>query len=391
MRSGSFSDRPVAVDVFCGVGGLSLGFEQAGFDVAAAIDSNPRSTAVYSSNFPEALVSTMDVRNLTPAKIREIGGFRRGSIDVLIGGPPCQGFSHMGRREHADPRNQLVLEFVRLVRELEPAYFVMENVEGLLDGRMSSLLHEFDTRLATDGYRIQRPIQLLDSADFGVPQRRRRVFVVGGKMERALPLPVASGRYRTASVGDALSDLPSWPHPIETRRTSAFAREMRGELIGIDDHSIQRPFAASLSGYGETVHSQSVRERFDMVKPGGMDPISRFRRLDLDGLSPALRAGTMMDRGAHTAARPIHPLLPRCITVREAARLHSYPDWFAFDQTIWHGFHQIGNSVPPRLGHMVARSIMVALTSGKDADVKQRLARRLDSEDSARHIARASA
>ena len=135
---------------------------------------------------------------------------------------------------------------------------------------------------------------------------------------------------------------------------------MRGDIRGIADRSPLRPRPATISGCTLVQHGPQLERRFESTPPGTREAVSRFPRLHPDRPSPTLRAGTLDDHGAHTAARPIHYRFPRCITVREAARLQSLPDWFEVDRTKWRGYMQVGNSVPPRLARYIARSIRIA-------------------------------
>ena len=376
--------RPVAVDLFAGVGGLSLGLEQAGFDIAAAVEFDPIHAATHELNFPDTPVICESVRDLTGCEIRARAGLGNRTVDALVGGPPCQGFSLIGHRVLSDPRNDLVFHFLRLVEELRPRTFVMENVPGMATGGHTALLSELISRFQQAGYKVRTPYQILNAANYGVPQNRRRLFLLGARQDTKLPsypqaltrilgkeneptnLPVAP------SVGDALSDMPGieeYPElfssdriKVSLRGGTSYARTLRGEQADETDFSYSRERSnALLTGCGRAKHSTLSKSRFRSTTPGETEPISRFFRLPKDGLCNTLRAGTASDRGAFSAPRPIHPEKPRCISVREAARLHSYPDWFQFHSTIWHGFRQIGNSVPPRLGRAVGRSLVEAL------------------------------
>ena len=350
----------IGIDLFCGAGGLSLGFERAGFRVAAAIDDDPLNTAAYTQNFPHAHVLTADVRSLTGDDIRAKTAIDGSRIDVVFGGPPCQGFSIGGHRDDSDPRNSLILEFARLTAELRPRYFVLENVPGILrnDGR---LLEPFLGAVAKAGYDVIDPIRELDAQHFGVPQRRRRVFVLGWLRDEE-PLRYPSPQKGDApTTWDALSDLPDiarhrrllandvYTGPLGP--PSEFATRLRRAPIRAGENVFE------ISGCLRTVHSRRTRARFASTPPGEREPVSRFFRLDKSAVAPTLRAGSGMDFGSFTAPRPIHPVHPRCITVREAARLQSFPDAFSFHPTKWHGFRQVGNAVPPRLAAAVARSI----------------------------------
>ncbi|MBM3473516.1 MAG: DNA cytosine methyltransferase [Armatimonadetes bacterium] len=358
--------RPVAIDLFCGAGGMSLGFEQAGFDVVAAVESDPIHAATYQHNFPDAVVIERDVARVRGDRLRTVAGLDGADVDCLFGGPPCQGFSPAGRLEANDPRNELVLHFARLVRELAPRYFVLENVPGLVQAQGQRILNTFERRVTRSGYRLVWPPPVLDASDFGVPQRRRRVFLIGAR-EDVPQLPAFREGHRSArpTVWDALGDLPDVDALAELLEDdvyhgplgppSAYAAVLRGEATDPADHSHRRNgHRTGLTGCCRTLHTPETVARFDQTEPGAHEPISRFYRLPADGVAHTLRAGTGPERGSYTAPRPIHPLHPRCITVREAARLHSFPDWFQFHPTKWHGFRQVGNSVPPRLARAVA-------------------------------------
>lgn len=375
MTIRAHSRRPVAIDLFCGAGGLSLGLEQAGFDVVVAIDSDPIHTRIYSRNFPKTAVLTRDITTLTASDLleplRRRAVDRREStieIDCVAGGPSCQGFSVIGRRDPNDTRNSLVFDFARLVTELRPRYFLMENVPGLFSARNRPTLEILKATFISSGYSISTSPWLLDARDFGVPQRRKRLFLVG--VREGQPIP---SRPRTShemwTVSDAIADLvcPVGRHdPVPTRMPAAdqrgYAEWLRAGRDGPLDRSAPRLFDASqLSGTEVTRHSAVVIRRFEELAPGTRDRVSRLDRLMATGVSPTLRAGTGFDHGRHTSARPVHYELPRVITTREAARLQAFPDWFQFHRTKWHAFRQIGNAVPPRLAAAVAREIVQAL------------------------------
>jgi len=375
-------ERPIAVNLFCGAGGMSLGFAQAGFDIVAAVDSDPIHVEIYSHNFPGCQTLRADLSLLRGDQLRTQAGLGQDRIDVLFGGPPCGGFSLMGKRRPKDPRNQLLLHFARLVDELGPRYFVVENVQGLLMDPITEVLEAFLQRIDQGGYSVVAPIQTLDSSDFGVPQRRRRIFILGG--ERGFPIPeypispFSDGGEATqprATVWDAIGDLPNVDEFEELLKSdvyrgelepaaSRYAKILRSELRDAEDRlPDQKKNPDGLSGCLRTVHTPETVRRFTATDPGTFEPVSRFYRLTKNGLCPTLRAGSDQSRGSFTAPRPIHPVHPRCITVREGARLHSFPDWFRFHPTKWHGFREVGNSVPPLLARAVAKGIRNALTA----------------------------
>jgi DNA (cytosine-5)-methyltransferase 1 len=386
------SRRPVGIDLFAGAGGLSLGFEQAGFDVAASLEIDPIHCATHEYNFPKTEILCADATKIRGKDFLERIGRKRGEVDVVFGGPPCQGFSLIGKRLSDDPRNQLLFHFLRLVDELRPAYFVMENVAGLMIGASKSVLEAFLDSATEIGYDTVRPPRVLNAANYGVPQNRRRVFVLGFRRGNKVPIyPEATTLARSQdgtplesrdkpginlptgpSVGEAIGDLPniddfsallesdSVSHKLPSG--SKYARLLRCELKDVSDCSYSRVFDRSvLTGSLRAVHTDESKRRFKATPHGETEPISRFFKLPPEGISNTLRAGTPSNRGAFTSPRPIHPDHSRCISVREAARLHSYPDWFRFHVTKWHGFRQVGNSVPPLLGRAVAASIARAM------------------------------
>lgn len=350
---------------------MSLGFEQAGFDICAAVEIDPIHCATHHFNFPYSTTICASVERITGDNIRQRAGIGDRDIDVVFGGAPCQGFSLIGKRALDDPRNQLVKHYVRLVKELRPKYCVFENVKGLTIGKHRAFLDELIESLKQVGYRVTQPHQVLNAADYGVPQNRQRLFLLGARSDQAfVQYPEASKKQVT--VAEAILDLPdaetfdellisdevrtSW------KSTSRYAKVMRGLASDPADFSHPRAFDKNaLTSSLRTAHTQLSRSRFAATEPGCVEPISRFLRLAPEGRCNTLRAGTDSARGAFTSPRPIHPLHDRVITVREAARLHSYPDWFRFHATKWHGFRQVGNSVPPLLARAVAREIMKAL------------------------------
>ena len=173
--------RPIGIDLFAGAGGLSLGFEQAGFDVVAAVEIDPVHAAVHQFNFPNCAVLARSVSELTAETIRKAAGIGNRKVDVVFGGAPCQGFSMIGQRALDDPRNSLVRDFVRIVCELDASYFIFENVKGLTVGKHRKFLDELISLFKSKGYAVHLPWKVLDAADFGVPQHRERLILMGAK------------------------------------------------------------------------------------------------------------------------------------------------------------------------------------------------------------------
>jgi len=378
--------RPIGVDLFAGAGGMSLGFEQAGFDVVAAVEIDPVHCAAHKFNFPDCAILPRSVVGLTGAEIRMAAGIGTRHVDVVFGGAPCQGFSMIGQRALDDPRNALVRDFLRIVAELDARYFVFENVKGLTLGGHRRFLHEIVSTADDLGYEVRLPWKVLDAAHFGVPQHRERLFLLGSKKGRTVPAypepwtQPADGKKCVKAelpcgptVSDALDDLPdadTFDPLIDSDEVakvtygnpSPYAAELRC-LTNSAWHfgHVRNWDRTALTSSARTLHTEISRRRFAATPGGAAEPISRFFKLAPDGLANTLRAGTDGARGAFTSPRPIHHKYFRCVTVREMARLHGYPDWFRFHATKWHGARQIGNSVPPPLARAVAQEVMVAL------------------------------
>jgi DNA (cytosine-5)-methyltransferase 1 len=378
--------RPLAIDLFSGAGGLSLGFEQAGFDVVAAVEYDPVHAASHLFNFPRCEVLCRSVSGLSGEEVVAAAhrGFYRhhpaarwpGRIDAVIGGPPCQGFSYGGKRELDDQRNTLILEFVRLVEEIRPRSFCMENVAGILEPRFHDMMGVALARLRRAGYVLTGDGHAVNAENFGVPQRRQRVILLGALGDAPPDLAEQSD---LVSVREAIAGLP----PVSVYSAlldsdelvlSDAAKRLRNKVVypytrglaGLapinGDLSCPRQWDSDrLTNSKRTIHSLQTKVRFEATKPGHVEPRSRLYRLPLDGPARTLRAGTGSERGSHTAPRPIHPTQNRVITVREAARLHGYPDWFRFHVTNWHGHRQVGNSVPPPLARAAGRALQKVL------------------------------
>lgn len=375
--------RPIGVDLFAGAGGLSLGFEQAGFDVVAAIEIDPIHCAVHKFNFPNCAIVPRSVAAVTAEEIRNVAGIGDRQVDCVFGGPPCQGFSLIGHRSLDDPRNSLVLEFVRLVVELDARTFVFENVKGLTVGHHRVFLEELVTAFSSAGYAVRMPWRVLQAATYGVPQKRERLILMGAKKGIRLPdypPPMTSPAdrpvldlHRGPTCAEALDDLPDAEqfaalkcgdavHVDAWKQPSSYARELRCLSNDAWHNGYPRKWDPSwLTSSSRTDHTTISRRRFAETEPGTVEPISRFFRLSRHGLSNTLRAGTDGARGAFTSPRPIHYEFSRCVTVREMARLHGFPDWFRLHWTKWHGARQIGNSVPPPLARAIAGRIVDAL------------------------------
>lgn len=363
------------VDLYCGCGGFSLGAHKAGFKVVSAYDIDEVLTHSYPTNFPETQLFHRDVATLSGS---EIVSAVDGEIVGIFGGPPCQGFSDIGRRSKADPRRALLRHFFRIVAEARPMFFVMENVRGLAYTDALPVLQEA-LALVQCHFDVLGPV-IWDASEFGAATKRNRMFVIGIRRDLQAPISratIEAQKRRPATVRAAIADLkgaralpessaqPSYDRWKICRRgpPSHYASSLRGE-------------DGLFTGHRTTEHTPAVVERFASVEPGHIDPVGRHPRLDWEGQCPTLRAGTGSDRGSYQAVRPIHPEENRVITVREAARLQGFPDAHLFHPTVWHSFRMIGNSVSPIMSTAIFTAIgeHLGLTSGsaETADAARR-------------------
>lgn len=339
------------LDLFSGCGGLTLGAEQAGLKSLLSVDIDPILSSSFSRNFPDVPFLLADVGTLDLDILSDV--ISQG-IDGVVGGPPCQGFSGIGRGDSADPRRSMLREFFRVVKLVSPKFFLMENVPGLVFPNNRPVL---DSALALlgDEWEIVGPV-ILDASDYGAPTKRRRVFVFGFNKSKTKPLSlqdIISGSYDRVTVRDAISDLNGsylcgdglWQY--KSKANSNYAVSMRS-------------ISGKFTGHQLTRHKIQTELRFSTVKPGGVDPIGKHKRLEWSGLCPTLRAGTGSDKGSYQSVRPLHPVENRVITPREGARLQGFPDDFFFHQTVWHSFRMIGNSVSP----LIAQALLANIKSG---------------------------
>jgi DNA (cytosine-5)-methyltransferase 1 len=358
------------VDLFCGCGGFGLGAKLAGFDVVVAVDIDKTLQSAYARNFPNTNVVNGDLSKMNNKEWSAL--LDNQIIDGVIGGPPCQGYSRMGKGDVNDPRRSLLGHFFRTVNIISPKFFVMENVEGLLDDKNSEELFKA-IKIADKKYRVLEPI-VIDASKFGAPTKRKRVVVIGYDPRFINEIAISeilSIENTPVTVKDAIQDISEpvpqqkdveqhgWAGYKTVKKLSHYATKMRTP----PDVKVGWPVAIEYlktgitSGNFDTIHDPKVSARYGSIVPGETDPISRSKRLSWDGVCPTLRAGTGADKGSHQAVRPLHPNRPRVITVREAARLQGFPDWFSFHKTKWHSFRMIGNSVSP----LVSEGVLAAI------------------------------
>jgi DNA (cytosine-5)-methyltransferase 1 len=376
--------RPTVLDLFAGCGGMSLGLEAAGFDIACSVEFDPVHSLVHHVNFPYGSAICSDVSKVTGKDVlKSIKPYGYDAIDVIVGGPPCQGFSHIGKRQLDDSRNKLVFEYLRLVEELKPKYFIFENVPGIGSGTNKVFLDELVEAFQNAGYNIELPIKILDASHYGVAQKRRRLILLGSRNDLALAqYPTPKNALNNDNSPTFFGDREPILGAADVIENIANIDVFKGKDEGIDASKIKynnlnkslslepvgwysmchrRNHDGKIYGHVGSNHSEKSIQRFRNTEPGKTEKISRFFKLHPELPCNTIRAGTSSDHGAHTAPRPIHYTMPRCITIREAARLHSFPDWFQFHRTIWHGFREVGNAVAPLLAKCLGESLIKAM------------------------------
>lgn len=356
-------NRPIAVDLFCGAGGLSLGLKRAGFDVAVAVDSDKHVGATYVRNHKSTTFVLQDLLDAAAGDFMQPAGLCHRDVDLLAGCPPCKGFSsaNHNRRNGDDPRNQLVDEFFRLVFDIKPKIFLFENVMGLTwynGGYLGRSRHY--ARLANTGYEIR--LLAVSAADYGVPQHRRRILIVGNRLGKSFRPPKATHGPNTrrshVTVKEAIvGDLP----PLGGRRGWDICDYARPPQTVYQ--SAIRGNAKKVHNHVTTVNSERVRERITHIPIGGnwsnvpskfvginIQYFSVYRRLDLSKPSVTL--------GHFRKNMLIHPLEDRLLSLREGARLQSFPDNYYFVGHIGHMQQQIADAAPPMLGYAIGRSLL---------------------------------
>jgi DNA-cytosine methyltransferase len=339
-----------AIDLFAGVGGLSLGFEKAGIDVVMANEYDKSIAESYIKNHPETNMIIGDIKTLP---IQDTFKKFVGKIDVVIGGPPCQGFSQKGQRKSInDERNYLFKYFINVVSFVKPKFFLMENVPNLLTTEKGFFKKEIIELFEGLGYSVIA--ETMNAADFGVPQNRNRAFILGrlGRIAPSLPSP----SFKLVTVWDAISDL-SYLNSGEGENISEYRMETQ-----TDYQKDLRKGSSSLYNHIATNHSKLAIERMSLIPPEqGREHLPKehrtksiysgtWGRMVKDEVSVTIT--TRFD--TPSSGRFTHPYLNRAITVREAARLQSFPDTFHFYGTKSSQMKQVGNAVPPLLAYSIA-------------------------------------
>lgn len=360
--------RRNVIDLFSGCGGSALGFKKAGFEIRAAVDSDKNSGITYKKNNPNTFFFGEDIRNLSGNTILGKSGMKINECFAILACPPCQGFSSARRKNQrgTDSRNELIFEFVRLVKEIQPIAFVMENVPGLAKGIGKTLFEKTLERLKRAGY-INLWHDILEVADFGVPERRKRLVVIGTK-DRTVVLSKPSPTHRNPnkpenglpiwkSVKEQIGDLP----PIKAGKQ--YSDDPLHKAAGLSPLNFERMTFTPHDGGSRTSWPYHLwlkchKKLREKLLTGYTDIYGRMKW----GLpSPTITGGcAMISKGRYG-----HPEQNRAISLREAARLQTFPDSFIFEGNFGEIAKQIGNAVPPLFAQRIAESLLATINNSR--------------------------
>lgn len=342
-----------AVSLFAGAGGCSLGFSQYGVNILAAYDVCKEAVETYNYNFEGQKGHIEDLSECDFRSIRESLGLQRGQLDLIIGGPPCQGFTTAGRRSEDDSRNQLLTNYVTALQEFFPRWFMMENVEGILTTTNGDFLVNCIQGMISSGYTVY--MKKVYMQEFGIPQRRKRVIIVGNREGKSFefpkPITLASGRiYRngTETLRDAIADLegidiPEINHIRKTDKGIQYER-----ICALREGQTMKDLPKELQHKSFAKRAaRRVCDGMPSEKRGGSP--SGMKRLVYD--EPSLTI-----TGSATSEF-IHPTQDRMLTVRECARIQTFPDEYRFFGSDSQQMQQIGNAIPPLFANQMAAQI----------------------------------
>jgi DNA (cytosine-5)-methyltransferase 1 len=359
-----------AIDLFCGAGGLSEGLRQAGFSVLAGNDLDEAAGATFGATHRDARFLGGAIQDITAADFLRASGLKRGELDVLAGGPPCQAYSvYNHQRGMHDERSTLFREYLRLVEGLAPKWVVMENVTGIFSAGGGSAVRAITESLQSLGY--ETDYRVLKAEEYGIPQERRRVLFLANRVGAFIRWPRRThgpGLLPYVNVSDAISDLPGLQNGQSDGQQgylcaplSVYQAELRAGSSRVLNHAAPRLASINLERMRHIPPGGSWRDIPHDLLPKGMksarrcDHTKRYGRLSWTGLSSTILTKCDVHWGAY-----IHPEQDRSLSVREAARFQSFPDWFEFQGSQTDQFTQVGNAVPPLLGRQIGEALIRA-------------------------------
>lgn len=362
-----------AVDLFCGCGGISEGLRSAGIRVLAGIDIEPNYICTFEHNFPHAKSLRIDISKVPPEEFMRLIGIRPSDIDFLAGGLPCQGFSKNVPRKQRfldDPKNQLIKVFLDYCEVLKPRFILMENVAEMKNGFDQAYTDELLVRLRDEGYTVTHAV--LNAADYGVPQRRRRAFFIANREGKQFKLPTPTHSKDGASgelfpllphvtVWDAIGDIPSKSHTEGEEEICGYACEPFSEF-----QKVMRNGQKIVNNHVARRLQPIQYERLSSIQPGqGMKDLpphlrtkggysGAYGRLTKDMVAPTITRWVFHPGSGRWG----HPVDTRLLTIREIARIQSFPDSFEFVGSYVQRAGQLGNAVPPLLAQHIVESML---------------------------------
>lgn len=378
---------PKAISLFCGAGGCSLGFKRAGYEIIYASDIDKKAISTYQSNFHRSLAEQADIDDIDFSILLRRLNIDSGDLDILIGGPPCQGFSTAGPRFWDDPRNHLLRSYVAALRTIRPKWFLMENVEGLLTSNNGTYIFEAAKAFIELGYAIR--IEKVYAQEFGIPQRRKRVIILGNRLGKSFtfpdPVSPATGRiFRKSgiSLAQVIDDLPkASPQagealPYERHAESHIAVRLRDGAERVTDHHYAKAIGLQLKRISSLKPGDTMKHLPEHLQHASFK--NRANRRVADGTPSEKRGGAPSGLKRLLASEPcltitsaatrefVHPAEDRTLTIRECARIQTFPDTFIFVGSDSDKIRQIGNAIPPDLAYEFA--VHIARSYGFDED-----------------------
>ncbi|SHJ58311.1 DNA (cytosine-5)-methyltransferase 1 [Palleronia salina] len=362
------SKRRTAVDLFCGAGGLSAGLEMSGFEVLAGNDLFEAAGKTFEATHPRAKFFGEPIQDLDLDRLLSDIGLKRGELTVLIGGPPCQAYSvYNHQRGMHDERSQLFRQYLRVVEGLNPEWIVMENVAGIFSIAGGEAVHAIEKELRALGYNVE--YQIMRAEQYGVPQERRRVVFIGNRIGAPIRHPQPThgpGLEPLVTIKDAINDLPRLENGEDpgvqkyaTAPQGEYQKALRGNAVEVTCHAAPRLGKVNVERLAHIPPGGSWRDiPFDLL-PAGMkrakrsDHTKRYGRMTWDSQACTILTKCDIHWGAY-----LHPEQDRAISVREAARLQSFPDSFQFFGSKTEQYVQVGNAVPPLLGKAIGETLV---------------------------------
>lgn len=374
-------NKPLAIDLFCGCGGISAGLERAGFSIVAGVDIEPHYISTFTHNFPKAESLKLDISKVEPQDFMRSLDLKEGELDLLAGGPPCQGFSKNVPRKNRyleDPKNRLVKSFLDYCETLKPRFVLLENVAEMKNGFDQAYSDEILDRLREEGYAVSHAV--LNAADYGIPQRRRRAFFLGCRegAELSFPKPthVREGKDgglfpmpKRVTVWDAIGDLPSVKHgegaetmPYASRPFSEFQELVRNGHKTVTNHVARFLQPMQYERLASLEPGQGLKDLPEHLKTkGGYS--GAYGRLTKDMIAPTITRWVFHPGSGRWG----HPIDIRLLTIREVARIQGFADSFDFVGSYVQRAGQLGNAVPPLLAEQIAKAIFSQVGARKPA------------------------